>query len=110
MTGKNRFAGKAGIAVRSPRLSMFFAALLALVMLFSVLFIVLEADHDCCGEGCSICTQIAACENLLNHLALATAALLAADFFSCAVRSITERSDLVFRPLTPILLKVKLSD
>ena len=29
--------------------------------LFSSAYIVLEADHDCCGEGCTVCFQIQQC-------------------------------------------------
>ena len=34
------------------------AAVLAVVMLFSAVYIAVEADHDCSGEDCAICHQI----------------------------------------------------
>ncbi|HOO61460.1 MAG TPA: hypothetical protein PKV44_03440 [Bacillota bacterium] len=40
-------------------------------MLFSVLFIALEADHDCTGEHCPICLQIEICENTINKISFA---------------------------------------
>ena len=41
------------------------AGVVALVMiaavLFAALFIAVEADHDCVGEGCAVCACIQAC-------------------------------------------------
>ncbi len=41
------------------------ACVIALVMvaavLFAALFVVVEADHDCVGEGCAVCACIQAC-------------------------------------------------
>lgn len=62
--------------IRPKRSAAVLALLVAFLMLFSVLFIALEADHDCCGEGCAVCTQIRACEDLLRNLM--TASVLAA--------------------------------
>ena len=36
------------------------------VMLFSACFVAIEADHDCQGEGCSVCLQMEQCEALLR--------------------------------------------
>ena len=44
------------------------AAVLAVVMLSSAIYIAVEADHDCSGEDCAICHQIGVCENLLKSL------------------------------------------
>ena len=86
------------------------AVLLALVMLFSVVYIALEADHDCCGEDCAVCVQLRTCENLLRNLFL-TAVLLSAAGCLCALICVIARSDLRFaHPHTLIALKVKLSD
>ncbi len=35
-------------------------------MLFSAFFIAEEADHDCTGEDCPICTLVEQCENTLR--------------------------------------------
>ena len=50
------------------------AAVLAVVMLSSAIYIAVEANHDCSGEDCAICHQIGVCENLLKSLGLAGAA------------------------------------
>lgn len=41
--------------------------------LFSVLFLVREADHDCIGEGCPICACIRQGEQTLKQLGLGSA-------------------------------------
>ena len=50
------------------------AAVLAVVMLSSAVYLAVEADHDCSGDDCAICRQISICENLLKSLGLAGAA------------------------------------
>ena len=41
-------------------LAIVFAVLFACTMLTSVLFIALEAGHDCTGDDCPVCVRIAA--------------------------------------------------
>ena len=36
------------------------------IVLFSAFFITFEADHDCCGEDCPVCSCIQYCENTLR--------------------------------------------
>ena len=43
----------------------------------SAAYIVHEADHDCCGEGCPVCRMIALQIRLLFSLTLAVTALKA---------------------------------
>lgn len=42
-------------------LSAVAAALFLGFQVFSAAYIIHEADHDCCGEGCPICVQIEQC-------------------------------------------------
>ena len=39
---------------------------LLFVMLFSISYVTLESDHDCCGEECPICECLEACGNALR--------------------------------------------
>lgn len=95
---------------KPKHLAAVLAVLLAFIMLFSAVYIALEADHDCCGEDCFVCGQLRACENLLRNLLL-TAALLSATGCFCALIRIISFPDLHFaHPHTLIALKVKLSD
>lgn len=95
---------------KPKQLAAVLALLLALVMLFSAVYIALEADHDCCGEDCFVCAQLRACEELLRNLLL-TAALLSAAGCFCALICIIAHTDLRFaHPHTLTALKVKLSN
>ena len=67
------------------RLVSVLALLAAFMLLFSVLYIALEADHDCCGEDCAICAQLRACEDLLRDLGLTVEPFSQAEV---AVRSV----------------------
>ena len=87
------------------------AAVLAVVMLSSAVYLAVEANHDCSGEDCAICHQISVCENLLKSLGLAgaAAAAITAAFTYTMCRAIlpcTEMSG----TLTLVSLKVKLSN
>lgn len=86
------------------------AAALALVMLFSLVFLAREADHDCRGEDCAICAQIALCEQLLKNLILAAAILAALRILAAFRAESGEHAPVRFGPVTPVSLKVKLSD
>ena len=86
------------------------AAVLAVVMLSSAVYLAVEANHDCSGDDCAICRQISICENLLKTLGLAgaAAALSAAGTYtvSRAILPCTEMNG----TLTLVALKVKLSN
>lgn len=95
---------------KTKRFAAVLALLLAFFMLFSILYIALEADHDCCGEDCAVCAAIRTCENLLRNL-LPIALLLAAFQMLCVlVRAILSTDCFSAHPHTLIALKVKLSD
>ncbi len=86
------------------------AAVLAVVLLSSAVYIAAEAGHDCSGEDCAVCCQISVCEHLLKSIGLAGAAAVftaAVGYAPCrVVFSCAER------PGAPTLvsLKVKLSN
>ena len=80
------------------------------VILYSSLYIAAEINHDCTGDNCSICCQINICRNTLKTLSLAcfaaaTAALL--TYTLCGNILLRTR---VWLKLTPVSLKVKLTD
>ena len=87
------------------------AAVLAVVMLSSAIYIAVEADHDCSGDDCAICRQISICENLLKSLGLAggAAAAISAAFTYTVCRAILPRAEMN-GTLTLVALKVKLSN
>lgn len=86
------------------------AAVLAVVMLFSAVYIAVEANHDCSGEDCAICHQLQACENLLKSIGLAGAAAVFAVAVRYALCRIIPSCAELVRTFTLVSLKVKLSD
>ncbi len=95
---------------KSKKAAALLALLLAFVMLFSVLYIALEAHHDCSGDGCAVCAQIHACEKLIQQLALAAALLLVITRVFPAAPAAAPEAPLTCRAHTLTALKVKLSD
>ena len=86
------------------------AAVLAVVMLSSAVYLAVEANHDCSGEDCAICRQISICENLLKTLGLAgAAAAVTAAFTYTVCRAILHCAETI-GTLTLVALKVKLSN
>ena len=84
--------------------------LLLFVLLFSHLFIVAEADHQCSGEDCRICQTIWIVEGILKGISLLiglSVTIIAMRF--AAIGSHFRFIQTAFR-FTPILLKVKLSN
>ena len=92
-----------------------FAMTLLLVALFvmisSVAFIVLEADHECAGEHCPGCCRLDACKEALGHLFTGTvmngssAELVQASPLCRNPREVVDRAW-----TTLVTLKVKLSN
>lgn len=89
----------------------FIAVLMAAVILFLTLsfavYSVHNAEHDCIGEGCTICIQIDMCRNLVTSISVAVIAVY--------IAAVTHRrSRLVFRSkkriiyASPVSQKVRL--
>ena len=86
------------------------AAVLAVVMLSSAIYLAVEANHDCSGDDCAICRQISICENLLKSLGLAgAAAAITAVLTYTMCRAILPCAEMN-GTLTLVALKVKLSN
>ena len=84
------------------------AAAMVLVLLFSALYIAVEADHSCTGEDCAVCCQITLCRQLLVGLA-GTAAVLTAALPRFMLRAALPTAECA-GVFTLVALKVKLSD
>lgn len=96
MAKRTRFAAACG------------AVLLVFALLFSVFFIVSEADHNCIGEDCPICHQIQTCQKLLEQLSAAhsTSGIGAVLCFFLLLAAL--RTQNIFTASSPVLWKVKL--
>ena len=86
------------------------SVLLVLVMLFSLFFVIAEADHDCASEDCAVCRIIGIIEEAFGKASL----LLVAAAVALSVRVAALCARMPFGEAAPVsslvLLKVKLSD
>jgi len=57
----------------------------SLVIFSSSLFIITHAAHDCTGEGCSICMELAECHKTLHTLGTAVKGVLQLILILCIV-------------------------
>ncbi len=92
----------------------FFSFLLAgvvfFVLLFSVVFIAAEAEHDCSGHGCAVCAQIAACKERLETISLAVGIQVLCLFLRNIVVTTEKSRTMISWQPTLVRLKVKLSN
>lgn len=86
------------------------AAVLAFIMLFSVLYIVIEADHNCHGGDCAICAQLGDCIELLGRLSLSLLMIAAAAVLRLYAAQIGKTVSCARYCVSLISLKVKLSN
>ncbi|MBQ4247257.1 MAG: hypothetical protein II703_01540 [Ruminococcus sp.] len=95
---------------KAKRAAVVTALVLIVAMLFSVLFIAHEAEHECTGENCQVCMKISACENALKNITGAVAAAAALGVVCYVfVRTLLPIHSFCAAS-SPITLKVKLSD
>ena len=86
------------------------AILFVFVMLFSHIFVIVEADHECSGEDCHICEVIATVSDTIRGLSLVGAAftICAAIIFGIVKTFLVGNEAKTVSSL--ITLKVKLSN
>ena len=82
--------------------------LLAFAMLFSVSFIVAQADHDCSGTDCAVCHQIHFCQKVLEQLSASHTAPAGMTAPCVAALLLLLQGRTVFAPDSPVVWKVKL--
>ena len=90
--------------------ALFVAVAFVVVMLFSMVYIAEESNHDCIGSDCQICYQISVCQNTLRIVLLIAYSVLFATILVCVLcrwLSNTVGSSIF---CTLVSLKVKLSD
>lgn len=82
----------------------------AAALLFSALFIIIEADHDCAGEDCAVCAVIAVCEKTLHSVMAASVLAFAGLFMRDGVLSDLSGVSGDYRRISPVSLRVRLLD
>ncbi|MBQ7566609.1 MAG: hypothetical protein IJT18_05755 [Oscillospiraceae bacterium] len=96
--------------MKARKAAVILSFLLLFVMLFSLFFVIAEADHDCAHEDCPICRLLAVVEDTLKK---ALPALCAAAVAAAATLAAEALRGFFAKPVVsanPVLLKVKLSD
>lgn len=86
------------------------AAITVFVVIFSSVFLVEHADHDCTGEDCPICEQLYACAQNLKNLAAAAVTVMVMLAVRFALQAVMGQTKCAYIPRTPVNLKVKLSN
>ena len=76
------------VKIRNRAISWIVLAVFCLVIFCSSAFIIVHADHDCTGEDCSVCMELAECHKTLNTLGTAVAAALSLALMLCTVAAI----------------------
>lgn len=84
--------------------------LFVIAMLLSAFYMASEAEHDCQGDNCTVCCNIAICKNALKYAftALSTGMFIFAALYFVFIAS--KRSICFCAADTLVSLKVKLSD
>lgn len=86
------------------------ALLFVLLFTLSLFYLAVEADHECSGEDCAVCTVLGQCLQLIGLAAIVSLAALAGLF--CAARNVDRSFDRAQdgHAITPVSLHVKLSN
>lgn len=103
---------KGEIAVGTKRRNIA-AALAVLFVLFAALsltFMLVEADHDCTGEDCPICEQIALLSGIFRTAAVLVFVMMITAVSLIGAKKLSEILKTGYRADTLVLLKTKLSN
>lgn len=95
---------------RNRILTLLITVLILAALLFSALFIAVEADHDCTGAHCSVCEHILVCQTILEQLAFCAGML---GIMTVIIRHLLCKvwyCRTIFSHVTLITCKVKLSN
>lgn len=94
----------------SRLISVLMTILLCISLLGSVLFIAEHTQHDCIGEGCSVCMVLEQCDARVRVLGTTVSALLMLLCVMFTTVSLSVSAVCTVSSHTPITLKVKLQD
>ena len=80
------------------------------VVLFSAVFVTVEAFHDCDGDSCPICNLIQQCENNLNQLGDGSTPIYLAFLAVLLVAAVLSLEENVLVYSTPVSSMVRMND
>ena len=103
---------KGEIAVSSKRrmIALALAVLFVAFAALSLTFLLIEAGHDCSGEDCPICEQIALISSSLRTVAMLVFVLMIMTAALIGAKRLSEIMKTGYREDTLVLLKTKLSN
>ena len=103
---------KGEIAVSTKRrvLALALAVLFFAFAALSLTFMLVEAGHDCSGEDCPICEQIALLSGTLRTAAVLVFVMMITAVALIGAKRLTELLRTGYRADTLVLLKTKLSN
>ena len=95
---------------RNRIIALALAAVVLFVMAFSLFVVASEAGHHCHCEDCPICELIAVCENNIRIISSVLIMVLLIIALALLRTFFCDTLKLVYQPLTPVSLKVKLTN
>lgn len=107
---KNKTSASRNMDLRKIAAAMTCLVLL-FVLLFSISYITLESDHDCCGENCHVCECMEACGNALQmfRCGSGTGAVTAVAAYAVYLAITLGFASLVIGRETPVTDKIRLN-
>lgn len=92
------------------KLTLLLCLLLIAVSVLSFAFILESADHDCIGEDCHTCAQIAFAENILHQLGAGLSVAVVLFAIALLFRSAIVAANAISAEFSLVSLKVKLNN
>ncbi len=83
-------------------------SLLVIGLLFSSIYPVMEIDHECTGENCTICYVIQLCESLNKNIGFAVSSIAKSSALSAAIILVLIAASENIFPQSLITQKIKL--
>jgi len=93
--------------VKRRLIALLFLFCFVIASLTATIFIITQADHDCIGEGCSVCALIHNAQKLLERMSKAALAILIAAVGSFTAITIWSKFGFLFRPYHSNLVSAK---
>jgi len=88
-------------------IALLFLFCFVIASLTATVFIITQSNHDCIGEGCSVCALIHNAQKSLNRIGKAAVAILVTAMGLFTAITIWSKFDFLFRPYHSNLVSVK---
>ena len=102
--------GEIAVSTKKRVIALALAVLFVAFAALSLTFMLVEANHDCSGEDCPICEQIALLSGTLRTAVAVMIAVLLSVIAVSGIKRFFEYAGSGYRRDTLVLLKTKLSN